>query len=229
MFFKKIILILFLLALSVFSQSKVYAQVKKGMLMYLIENKEFKKESFNRSRALINYQDIKVGNIIESNGLFSLEIKTKTFDKDDNLKKEETSRYICNIKDGNIFMGVIPFINKPSKKINIKVLSGNFLYPTNITELNSIDDYRLALSYNSGVFGISSKIYLNYINRSIIKVDKNTYIIIGKIEIKTIITGVNISNLNYKSEERIELSKGIVYQKFVKDSGDYFTIKVVNR
>jgi len=218
---------LFFLLLS--SLSKVYSQDQNGMLMYQIENKQFKKTSFDKNGKMISYQYIKVGKLIKNNEVFSLEIKMKSYNKNGILKKEETSKYNCKTKEGNIFMGVFPFINKPSKKIDIIVLSKNYLYPTNFTGLKALDDYKLSVSYKTGMLGISTKINMNYTNRSVKKIGNNIIIITGKIEIKIFVAGVNVSNPNYKSEEKMDVSKGVIYQRFVDNTGAYFKIQLLNK
>ncbi|AMC10955.1 hypothetical protein Lupro_06705 [Lutibacter profundi] len=196
--------------------------------MYQIENKQFKKTNFDKNHKIVDYQYIKVGNIVKNNNGFSLEINMKKFDKKGNLKKEETSKYSCNTKEGGVFMGIIPFINKPSKKININVLSKNSLYPSNFQEINVLDDYKIIATYKTGFLGVTSITDMNYINRNIKKTDDNTYTILGEIDIKIEVAGVNISNISYKSEEKIDTLKGIVFQKFVENSGSYFTIQLIN-
>jgi len=207
---------------------ELYSQSLKGMLMYQIENKQFKKTNFDKNHKIVDYQYIKVGNIVKNNNGFSLEINMKKFDKKGNLKKEETSKYSCNTKEGGVFMGIIPFINKPSKKININVLSENSLYPSNFQEINVLDDYRIIATYKTGFLGVTAITDMNYINRNIKKTNDNTYTILGEIDIKIEVAGVNISNISYKSEEKIDTLKGIVFQKFVENSGSYFTIQLIN-
>ncbi len=207
---------------------ETYSQTPKGMLMYQIENKQFKKTNFDKNHKVIDYQYIKVGNIVQNNNVFSLEINMKKFDEKGNLKKEETSKYSCNTKEGGVFMGIIPFINKPSKKIDINVLSKKSLYPNNLQEINSLDDYRIIATYKTGFLGVTAITDMNYINRKIKKTNDNTYTILGEIDLKINVGGVNISNISYKSEEKIDTSKGIVFQKFVENSGSYFTIQLIN-
>jgi len=226
---KKKLILLCLFFLLLFSEFNTYSQTQKGMLMYQIENKQFKKTSFDKNNKVINYQYIKVGKIIQNKGIFSLEIKVKSFNENGTLKKEETSKYNCKTKEGNIFMGVFPFINKPSKKFDIDVLGGNTLYPTNLMKLKFLDDYRLRVNYKTGLLGISAKINMNYINRKVKKINDSIFVITGEIETNVFLAGVNVSNTNYKSEEKLEISKGIVYQKFAKDTGAYFTIQLLNK
>lgn len=220
------LVLLFLLPLS---QFKIYSQNQKGMLMYQIENKQFKKTSFDKDGKIISIQYIKVGNIVENNNVFILEIKVKSFNNKGVLQKEETSKYSCNTKGGNIFMGVLPFINKPSKKIDINVLSKNTLYPSDITASNRLNDYKIGVTYKTGLLGINSKININYKDRSINKTSVNTYVITGTIKINIYVAGINISRISYKSEEKIELSKGVIFQKFIEDTDAYFTIKLVSK
>jgi hypothetical protein len=209
-------------------QFKTYSQSPKGMLMYQIENKQFKKTNFDKNHKIVGYQYIKVGNIIENNNVFSLEINMKKFDSKGNLKKEETSKYSCNRKEGSIFMGIIPFINKPSKKINIDVLSKKPLYPNNFQEINFLDDYKITATYKTGFLGVTAITNMDYRNRKIKKTNNNTYTIFGEINIKINVAGINISNISYKSEEILNASKGIVFQKFIENSGSYFTIQLIN-
>jgi len=210
-------------------QFKVFSQSQKGMLMYQIENKQFKKTTFNKNNKIVNYQYIKVGKIIETKGVFSLDIKVKTYNNKGNLQNEETSKYNCKTKEGNIFMGILPFINKPSKKIDINVLSNNTLYPSNITTSKSIEDFKIIATYKTGLLGVNIKVYMNYKDRNIYKTKNNNYIITGIITMKVNVAGVNVSNVIYKSEEKLETSKGVVFQKFVEDSGAYFTIKLISK
>lgn len=210
-------------------QFKVYSQAQKGMLMYQIENKQFKKTSFDKTGKIISYQYIKVGSITENNGVFSLEIKVKIYDNRGSLQKEETSKYNCKTKEGNIFMGVFPFINKPSKKIDINVLSKNTLYPPNITTSKSIDDFKIAATYKTGLLGISVKVDMDYKDRSIDKAKDGTFIITGVIITKINVAGIDVSNVIYKSEEKVDVSKGIVFQKFTENTGAYFIIKLISK
>jgi hypothetical protein len=218
--------LLFLLPLS---QIKVYSQDQKGMLMYQIENKQFKKTSFDKEGKILSIQYIKVGNIVEINKDYILDIKIKSFNNKGVLQKEETSQYSCNIKGGNIFMGVIPFINKPSKKMVINVLSKNTLYPSDITASKRLNDYKIGATYKAGFLGVNTKINIDYKDRSINKTSVSTYVITGAIQIKIYVAGVNVSRINYKSEEILDLSKGVIFQKFVEDSGAYFTISLVSK
>jgi hypothetical protein len=208
---------------------EMYSQSIKGMLMYQIENKQFKKTNFDKNHKIIDYQYIKVGNIIKNNNEFSLEINMKKFDEKGNLKKEETSKYSCNTKEGGVFMGIIPFINKPSKKININVLSKKSLYPSDITASKQLNDYKIAANYKAGFFGVNTKINIDFKDRSLNKTSAHTYVITGAIQIKINVAGVNISNISYKSEEKIDTSKGLIFQKFVEDTGAYFTINLVSK
>ncbi len=65
-------------------------------------------------------------------------------------------------------------------------------------------------------------------NKQFKKTNNNTYTISGEIDIKINVAGVNISNISYKSEEILNTSKGIVFQKFVENSDSYFTIQLIN-
>jgi len=221
--------LLCLLFLLLFLESNIYSQTQKGMLMYQIENKQFKKTSFDKNNKIITYQYIKVGKIIQNEGVFSLEIRVKSFNENGTLKKEEISKYSCKTREGNIFMGVFPFINKPSKKFDINVLSGNTLYPTDLAGLKFLGDYRLRVNYKTGLLGISAKINMNYINRNIKKINDSTFVITGEIKMNIFVAGVNVSNVYYKSDEKLNTSKGIIYQKFVEDTGAYFTIQLLNK
>jgi len=221
----KLFLILFLLLF----QFKAYSQVQKGMLMYQIENKQFKKTAFDKKGKIINYQYIKVGDLIEKNDVFTLEIKVKIYNRNGNLQKEETSIYSCKTKDSNIFMGVLPFIDKPSKKININVLSKNTLYSPNLATTKSIPDFKLAATYKTGLLGVIVKVDMDYKDRHINKIRDNTFIISGILAVKINAAGIDVSNTIYKTEEKIETSKGIVFQKFTKNNGAYFTIKLLSK
>jgi hypothetical protein len=222
--------LLFLLFLFLLSyQFKAFSQSQKGMLMYKIENRQFKKTSYDKNKKLIDYQYIKVGQIVKNKGAYSLKIKVKSYSKNSTLKNEETSEYNCKTKEGNIFMGVFPFINKPSKKFDIKVLTENYLYPASLNGLNALDDYKLTVNYKTGVLGVSANVNMSYINRKIKKIDDNTHIITGEIVMEIFLAGINVSNIKYKSEEKIENTRGITYQKFVEDSGAYFTIQLVSK
>lgn len=66
-------------------------------------------------------------------------------------------------------------------------------------------------------------------DRSINKTSVNTYVITGTIKINIYVAGINISRISYKSEEKIELSKGVIFQKFIEDTDAYFTIKLVSK
>lgn len=221
----KLFLILFLLLF----QFKVYPQAQKGMLMYQIENKQFKKTSFDKTGKIIGYQYIKVGGITKNNGIFSLEIKVKIYNNKGSLQKEETSKYNCKTKEGNIFMGVFPFIKKPSKKIDINVLSNNTLYPPNITTSKSIDDFKIEAIYKTGLLGVSVKVNMDYKDRRINVLKDSTYIITGVINMKINVACIDVSNVLYKSEEKIDVSRGVVFQKFTENTGAYFIIKLISK
>lgn len=225
----RLILFFLLFLFLLLHQFKAFSQSQEGMLMYKIENRQFKKTSYDKNKKLINYQYIKVGQIVENEGGYSLKIKVKTYSKSRTLKKEETSEYNCKTKEGSIFMGVFPFINKPSKKFDINVLTENYLYPTSLDGLRILDDYKLAVNYKTGLLGVSAKVNMSYINRKVKKVDDNTHIITGEIVMKIFVAGINVSNIKYKSEEKLEVSKGVVFQKFVEDTGAYFTIKLISK
>lgn len=205
------------------------AQNNNGMLMFQIEGKQFKKINYNKNGFITDSQLLNIGNIKKDAKGYSLKINTKNFNKKGNLKSEKTFNYLCDkSQNGSIFMGVLPFVNTESNDINIIVLSNNFLYPSSFENTGKIDDFSLLVNYKTGFLGVNTKTYINIRNRKMKKTTTGTYNLTGNIELKSFIGNLNILTLNYTSNEIIDITKGVIFQKFNEKEGSYFTIELNN-
>lgn len=177
---------------------------------------------------MINYQIFEAGKIFQKNNDYILPITIYSYEKDGKLKDKNNTSYKCNPENREMLIAVLPHIGKSADtKLKVTDVSTSKLYPDNLKGIIKLDDYYFTLNIEGGLagfFGTRSKVVLT--DRSVKQVSSNEYSFTGAISIKSYAWGVNISTLKYRLTEKLDLNKGIVYQKMVESSGDYFTLEL---
>ena len=222
-------ILFYILMLTQFLGTALNAQQKEQMFIFQIEGNNYIKKNYDKNGELINSQTFIVGKIIINKEQYMMPLKIYLYNKKGRLEDSATTNYTCKPSDNKVLMNIFPFGNFSSDKTVKVALSNGELYPENIVEGGSLDEVLFSASIEGGVagaFGSSTKIKIY--NRRIIKVNANqgTYHITSKIEIKAYMFGLKLDTIAYLIDEKISKQSGILEQKFLEDTGDFFTIKL---
>ncbi len=216
-----------LISVQLCTYQECIGQNEDGMLISQIDGNRYTRKNFDGNGKLKDYQTIEIGLPIFSGDKIDIKMTVTTYDTRGNIKGTTQSTLVCTPESKQVLMGVFPFAgNKSKKSLIVNMDRGAIMYPSGWRKLTELPDFNFTLNLKGGAAGfIGTKSDVSIVNRKVDYSDKK-YSVSGEIALKAYAFGIKIAAIKYKYFEEIDDQKGIVYQKFTAEKGDYFTIEI---
>lgn len=195
------------------------ANGQTDMLIGQISGRSIVRENFDGQGTLLNKQTFKVGEIMEKNGNYAINVVAQMFDRDNKPTDTYSTLYSCKPDQASMMVMAFPFSDPGSKETEINASSTGF---KGLYDLDHLRDIEMKLTFDSGLLNFfGSKSLIRIYGRTW---DNGQNELDSKIEIKAYALGIRIKQLHYTVKEELNEDGLLKFQKFTEEDQSYFTM-----
>ena len=207
---------------------RLTAQVAESMITEVIEGNVYVFKDFDARNKIKNFEIYKVGKILQEGNIYILPIAIYSYDENGRLQDSTHTSYKCERDGQQMLMTILFHAGKNSgSRINIIQTNTTQLYPRQINKTTQLNDFSYKLKIEGGFAGtMGASRDIIFYEREAKPLLSSKYSINGKMTSKTYVLGFKVSTVQYNYTETVEMATGIIFQKFIKPDGDYFTIEL---
>ncbi|HNP94367.1 MAG TPA: hypothetical protein PKJ63_02020 [Cyclobacteriaceae bacterium] len=213
-----IIAVCFLAVTSMFGQNK-------EMFIEQIAGKTVTRENFDKEGKLKNTQIFLIGELQRKNDVYKVQVTTKLYDENNEMKKKYTTSYWCEPNEFDVLINVFPFANPNKVETKVVITSKDFRQLYDLSGGDKLKDIHLKLSVESGVLNfLGSKNLVTIRDRQQEKMESGEVRVYSNARIEAYLLGLKIKTISYSVEEYLIGNSTLEQQIFKEKNGSYFTM-----
>ncbi|SHG37079.1 hypothetical protein SAMN05443144_12621 [Fodinibius roseus] len=211
----------------------LHAQQSEEMLLFEIDDNEYKKCNYNKEGELESFQKLLVGSIEENDETYRLPVELYSYNAEGELQDSTKTLYTCRPDEQQVLLNVFPFTDYgKGSEIKVNLLDTKTFYPVSPEPGWEMKPIEFALNIDKGLVGfLGGKSKITIFDRRVVSNDTlqaGQYQINSEVDIGVYVLGIKMKGFGYRVFEIIERNRGIIWQKFTsKDDGSYFVIRLI--
>ncbi|HCD53663.1 MAG TPA: hypothetical protein DEQ34_14545 [Balneolaceae bacterium] len=211
----------------------LHAQQSEEMLLFEIDDNEYKKCNYNKEGELESFQKLLVGSIEENDETYRLPVELYSYNAEGELQDSTKTLYTCRPDEQQVLLNVFPFTDyDKGSEIKVNLLDSKTFYPISPEPGWEMKPIEFALNIDKGLVGfLGGKSKITIYERRVVSNDTlqtGQYQINSEVDLGVYVLGIKMKGFGYSVIEIIDKDRGIIWQKFTSEDDDsYFVIRLI--